>query len=394
MASNTLLDNINKAKLIHNTIKYDYTRLKEGLRTTHKVTIICPVHGPFIQLWKNHLKGRGCSKCANENRNNNKKLTVEKFIEKAKKIHGDKYDYSEITSINGNNTVLPIKCRQHGYTNQSAKLHFYGGCNKCARKDYGQTLAKGQYAIDEMKEKYQQMNRDYDLSLSVYESAHANIIVICNKHGQFVTSHNKCMRGHGCHKCGKESSVLFKTKTQEQFLQEAHKIHGNKYDYSSVEYKNTKEPIIIICEEHGTFSQSPECHLRGQGCPEHTESKGEIKIGEILNKRQIHYERDKQLPGLKHKKSLRIDFYWEQGHQAFAIEYDGEQHFKPVKHFGGLSEFKKIQERDKIKTIYCLKNGIRLLRISYKEYDDIEEIIDHFLLMSELPMTFKWHCVY
>lgn len=58
-----------------------------------------------------------------------------------------------------------------------------------------------------------------------------------------------------------------KRKTTEQFVQEAHLVHGNRYDYSQVDYKGKDAKVVIICTEHGVFLQRPHNHLQGQGCP-------------------------------------------------------------------------------------------------------------------------------
>lgn len=396
MATTSFENKINKAKEIHHN-KYDYTLVPRNLHTIHNVRIICPNHGEFKQTWKNHVKGRGCPKCANEVRNAHKKITVEKFLEKARAMHGDKYDYSEITSIKNNTQILPIICPVHGYTNQSAKYHFKHGCDKCSRKEYGQTMAKSEeIALEEMKKKYEaDGNHHYDLSKAVYISAHDDLTVICKYHGKFITSHNKCMRGRGCQKCGKAASILARTKTTKNFIKEAIRIHGRKYDYSKAKYRTTKHPIDIICREHGVFQQSPECHLRGQGCPKHRESKGEMRIAKALTERGIKFEKDKKIPGMEYKGPLRLDFYWEDASGKCAIEYDGRQHFEPEEFLGGEASFKEIVRRDRSKDIYCLKGKkIRLLRIAYWEYKKIENIIDHYLMMRELPRTFKDFCVY
>lgn len=68
------------------------------------------------------------------------------------------------------------------------------------------------------------------------------------------------------------------------------------------------------------------------------------------------------------------------------IEYDGEQHFTPVEHFGGLDFFITTKIRDTIKNIYCEKNGINLIRISYKDYNKVEEILN-FKIYGESPTT-------
>lgn len=59
---------------------------------------------------------------------------------------------------------------------------------------------------------------------------------------------------------------MSKKKTTEQFISEAIKVHGDKYDYSKVEYKGCNTDVLIICPIHGEFSQTPTHHLLGCGC--------------------------------------------------------------------------------------------------------------------------------
>lgn len=112
-------------------------------------------------------------------------------------------------------------------------------------------------------------------------------------------------------------------------------------------------------------------------CPDCNDSHGERKIKNILNEMNIHYEIEKKFDDCKHKQKLPFDFYIPK--YNILIEYDGEQHFRPIKIFGGITKFNKTKEMDKIKTEYATKNNIPLLRISYTRFDFIEEEIKCFL---------------
>ena len=94
---------IKRAISIHGN-KYDYSK-SEYKGTHEKTTIICPKHGEFLQSPHDHLKGCGCKKCANEELRKNRSLTKDQFIEKARKVHGDKYDYSKVEYVNGHTNV-------------------------------------------------------------------------------------------------------------------------------------------------------------------------------------------------------------------------------------------------------------------------------------------------
>lgn len=107
--------------------KFDYSKVQ--YKTIYdKVTIICPEHGEFEQTPDNHLQGNGCSKCSGK-----RKHTNESFIQKAKEIHGDTYDYSKVEYVNANTKVV-IACEKHGYFEQGASAHLVGqGCPSCAQ---------------------------------------------------------------------------------------------------------------------------------------------------------------------------------------------------------------------------------------------------------------------
>lgn len=116
----------------------------------------------------------------------------------------------------------------------------------------------------------------FDFSKTVYEGVTVKTKIICPIHGEFeVTPHKVLSRGDGCPKCAIESRKKNRRLTTEEFIKRAIKIHGNKYDYSKVEYKKCDEKICIICPEHGEFWQLPSKHLNGQGCFKCKESHGE-----------------------------------------------------------------------------------------------------------------------
>ena len=136
--------------------------------------------------------------------------------------------------------------------------------------------------------------------------------------------------------------------------------------------------VDFLLGKHGSFFQRPEDHLNGQGCPECSKfrtSKGENLIKQILEKRNIKFIHNKNCLDFLGK--LRPDFYLPD--YNLIIEYDGRQHFKPVKFWGGDEGLLKTQERDKLKTQLCEEHNIKLVRISYTQFNEIEEIIDSII---------------
>lgn len=166
--------------------------------------------------------------------------------------------------------------------------------------------------------------------------------------------------------------------TLEIFVEKSNFTHYHKYDYSKVDYKNNKTKVIIICKKHGEFTQSPSHHMNGSGCQRCNESKGEKLIQYFLNKMNINFDREKRFDGCRHKKILPFDFYLQDYNMC--VEYDGEQHFE-VWRMSNLSDAKerldKIKLRDSIKTKFCQDNNISLCRIKYT--DNIEEKLNKII---------------
>jgi len=107
----------------------------------------------------------------------------------------------------------------------------------------------------------------YDYSKVVFTRVHDPVIIICPIHGEFSQNAWSHLNGIGCKQCGVERGGNFRRKSQDQFIIECKKIHGGRYDYTRVIYKNANSKISIVCSEHGMFEQTPHMHLTGQGCP-------------------------------------------------------------------------------------------------------------------------------
>lgn len=107
----------------------------------------------------------------------------------------------------------------------------------------------------------------YNYSKVVYKSALDKVIITCPKHGDFTQTPASHLYGRGCNKCGYETVKIKNSLTQEDFLRLAKQVHGNKYDYSCVQYVSAKDKIKIICKRcNNYFYQSAGNHLMGQGC--------------------------------------------------------------------------------------------------------------------------------
>ena len=184
---------ISKAKTIH-LDRYDYSKVKYyGMFT--KVCIICPEHGEFWQTPTSHLKSHGCQKCSGRFVYN-----TEDFIDKAKKIHNDKYDYSKVYYTDSSSKVCII-CPEHGEFWQTPSHHLQGqSCPYCGIKRNSEERKSNTAEFIEKSNKIH--NNKYNYSCVIYENSNKKVSIICPKHGIFLQKPNDHLDGHGCPKCG------------------------------------------------------------------------------------------------------------------------------------------------------------------------------------------------
>lgn len=184
--------------------------------------------------------------------------------------------------------------------------------------------------------------------------------MVCPSHGSFFIRPNDHLNGCGCPKCGFERTVNIKKDNTEKWIEKAKNKHGNKYDYSKVEYVNSKTKICIICPKHGEFWQAPAHHIMGQGCPKCSESLLEKKVRCMLIENDIKFYQNKRFNWLGKK---HLDFYLPE--YNVAIECQGIQHFKPIEFFGGENGFKELIKRDELKKELCFNHHIKLIYFNY-----------------------------
>ena len=228
--------------------KYDYSKV-DYTGSKNKVIIICREHGEFEQRPNGHLRGAECFSC-----NGSKKYTTSEWVEKAKEVHGDKYNYLKV-EYNGIKNKIIIVCKIHGDFKQLPTDHINGSnCSKCM----GLHNYSNQEWIEEAKKIH---GNKYDYSKVKYINNRINIIIGCKTHGDVKQTPKLHMKSNGCPKC----SITF-SPTSEEWITKAKEVHRNEYDYSKVNYRSNKNKVIIICKEHGEFKQTPNSHLLGNGC--------------------------------------------------------------------------------------------------------------------------------
>ena len=367
---------ITESKTIHND-KYDYSKV-EYVNAKTKVCIICPEHGEFWQTPSNHLKGQGCPKCGGIYHYN-----TQEWIEEAKKIHKNKYDYSKVEYVN-NKTDVCIICPEHGEFWQTPNTHLKGSkCPKCANIQNGDRIRDN---AESFIKKAKKIHGDkYDYSKVEYIDSHTKVCIICPEHGEFWQIPNSHLRGSGCPICGQINRTKTKTLPLNEFIIKAFLVHGDKYDYSKVEYVNAKTKVCIMCPKHGEFWQTPDDHLRGKGCPKCNSSHMESEIRNILQENKINFVEQKKFDWLRRQS---LDFYLP--NYNIAIECQGKQHFEVVDYFGGEESLTEVNKRDQNKKQLCEKHNIKILYYANYDYDFPYEVFtDKNKLINEITWKKK-----
>ena len=359
-----------------------------------------------------------------------KNITIDELKKRFHEKHGNKYDYSKV-EYKTKKTKVCIICPEHGEFWQTPHNHENGqGCPKCAieknRKLQQEKCERAKCTFIERAKKVH--GNKYDYSKVEYIDALTKVCIICHEHGEFWQRPNMHLCGNGCPLCDKS----FKINTS-IFIERAKKVHGNKYDYSKVEYRGNKTKICIICPTHGEFWQRPNDHLSGHGCYKcncHNHTKDFDNFLELANKKhkgKYTYDSSSyinrntkikimcpehgefwQTPSLhlhgngcplcgtkcnvserKILNSLKENFPNEDiiyqyrdkdllGLMSFdiyfpkykiAIEHQGIQHYEPIKRFGGIKKLNETKLRDELKRKICKRNNIDLLYISL--YDEV-----------------------
>jgi hypothetical protein len=182
-----------------------------------------------------------------------------RFLEKAKEVHGDKYDYSKVEYVDSKTKVCII-CPEHGEFWQEPAAHLRGyNCPKCANVKRGDTFRDNLGNF--IKKAVKVHGAKYDYSKVEYINAYTKVCIICPEHGEFYMQPQNHLLGQGCPKC------VGRGLNTDEIVKKFKEVHGNKYDYSKVEYKKMHDKVCIICPEHGEFWQTPSKHLLGQDCP-------------------------------------------------------------------------------------------------------------------------------
>jgi len=365
-----------------------------------------------------------------------RKLTTEEFIKRSRFKHGDRFSYDKSIYSVGNKII--VTCSEHGDFGTSPHNHMNGhGCFKCRPKP--PRLENTEY----LKRAASVHGDKFDYTKTKYIQSNQKITVVCKLHGEFKVFPTDHIKGNGgCIRCMADAtrkdtetfindaiavhgdkynytkvnyvhcetkvtivcsehgvfeqppkahlkglgcfkcSVAARRDTLEDFIEKALVVHKNRYAYDKVVYVDSKTPVIIICKDHGEFMQTPNSHLSNSGCYKCNTSKGELKVAEFLTKNNIKYKEQYKIVDSDNNR-YRYDFYLTE--LNVLIEYDGQLHYFAVKFFGGNKTLRATQLRDKAKNELSERHNIPLIRIPYTEYSNLADY-----LLFKLSKIFKY----
>ncbi len=349
-----------------------------------KLKFYCPKNHNVEMSYASWRETYGCLICAKEN-----------YIEK--KTHDfsfvkEKFEEKNCVLINTEYTGCSQKLRYvcpNNHTIETTFQHFYNrnmGCAICSSRIAANTSESAKEIIREnkfnnIKESFKL--EGYTILSNEYKNSNTKLEYKCPNNHIGTTTSNGFMMGYRCMICTQtisgftseiEKKIINENKLEivrEIFRLEGYTLLSDNYSdgHTKLDYKcpNNHNGAILI----GDFKRGIRCIE----CDDNR-SHGEIIIRNYFCGNKINYVREFKFRDCKYKKELPFDFYV---NKNFLIEFDGGQHFKVNKFFGGQKCFENTQRNDIIKTKYCITNKIPLLRISHKEIKKIHQIIEQFM---------------
>lgn len=416
---------------VRSVVGDEYTVLGTYIKGSTKIKMLHENCGKEYDVTPHgFLTGRRCPNCRT-----NAKKTTEKFREEVRALVGG--EYIILDEYDGADTAIKIKHMFCGAVNLQKPSNFLSGkrCKQCAKGKAAKTRIKSTEKIFLEKMKTTEFivvsaYRGSDMPVTLRHKCGREVVVnaayaskvLCPRctisHskklnssdfreyiketrgseyellGEYTNAHEKTAIRHvSCGfvwhvtpskfkegtKCPKCSKVLpLSSDRLKEFIKEA----GLSDEYQVLnEFDSGKVEAILHHNTCGSsYSTKAIYFRRGSRCPVCNESKGERAIRVFLQRNYVKFKAQEPLEGCVDKQPLPFDFVIKNHNQILAIEFDGEEHYKPIEFFGGLKKYADRTRKDAIKTQYCADNGIPLIRIPYWDFDNIDAILTEKLL--------------
>ena len=328
-----------------------------------KIRFKCKEHGEQSVSFSKMLDGRRCPVCGARKCHENKRIPIDDELYRSM---CERKDLQYIRAYQKNGRIwIEYICPHHSEfgvqkarTENIKKSLHSKGCPYCYHKKLPEWYVK-----DTIESKNPNI-----IMISPYKNMNTKAEFYCKKHDYSWLTKPKYLftRGHGCYYCGLEKRSQNGFLSDEEFQKI---IHQNNPDLTLIKYVDSKTPATVRCEICGEiFSCHPVSLHRVKLCPNcDPVSLGEKRIKQILDEHGIKYITQYKYEDCIDKRPLPFDFYLFD--YNILCEFDGLHHYEQRK---GWTDLKTVHHHDKIKTEYCEKNNIPLIRIPYWEYDNLE----------------------
>lgn len=368
---NTKILDIDYYKKLCNSHNFKYVKVKR-IKENISIEFICNRHPEmgkqFMTVYNMQRNRKGCKYCSGKD--------IPKWYY-YKKIEENNPNIELLEDFQDYNTKVRCMCKIHKIElHKSVKSIIRGrGCDLCRNQKISSASF---YSLDEIQKVISKNNNH--ITIVKYDGAKNNIGCFCNIHKKYFTKgYNTLLYNKsGCDEC-------YKDRMKNDFgmgIEEYKKRLYEKFPQIEVtgEYINNSTPIKMYCKDHNyIFSLSPVAMLnRSSCCNKSMVRTKENQIGELLETWGYNITRQKIFKNCIDKTYLRFDYFLNDF--SIAIEYDGEQHYIPV-NFGDKNKYdasaklEYTKQHDKIKDEYCKNNRIKLIRIPYYLFDDVESFL-------------------
>ena len=362
---------IKKQRLKYDDVKkyiesYGYSLISEDYINNQKyLEILCPENHLFKMGYGDFQRGRRCRKCSDiknsKKRRKNFSEIKECFREENYTLISDEKDYKNAQS------KLDVICANDHKIKMSWNSFQRGTrCRECSKIRIGESLRKDfNDVVNILKENgYEYLEGEYVNNLS-------KLKLRCSNGHEFFSTYGKIQStGRGCAKCSRALNDSKKRLSNENVNEY---INSLNYKWISGFYKNNESKLNIVCDKGHEFTSRLGNLKSGNRCPSCRISKGESKVRDVLEKYNIEFKQHYKFDDCIFYKKLTFDFYLPS--HNIIIEYDGVFHYQIIKGKGGVDSFIDGKIRDTVKNVYCENNNIKLIRIPYWEFDNIENIL-------------------
>lgn len=351
----------------------DIEAIEDYVNSSTPIKHQCKIDGIIFDISPNNaLHGKGCPVCSK----NPHKYTPDLYDERLSRINPSLIRVGEFVNLD---TYTEFKCSECGHVWSASPKRAIKGesvCPECFKKSLCLTE-------DEVKQQLANNVPHIEL-VGEYSKKKDKTLFYCHKHDRtWLSTLDVVVKSCGCPDCKKEAISAAGTMSHDEYVERLKIIHP---DIEVVDqYQGGNIPLRHKCKKDGhIWKNKPVYILHGSGCPVCSETRGERKIRQWLEKHNIKFESEKRFDDCRDQHCLPFDFYIPDINTC--LEYDGEHHFRAVdfsnrNHQRAVYQFKMIKKHDQMKNDYCEENGIRLIRIPYWYYDDIDHYLKDYLLV-------------